>query len=80
MNFIIKMDDSARIYAEPLEQTNVRIECESSYGREINGWIITDESGNRFIYRQRSGPLILSRRMRSVLTVSVINHIFLLGI
>ena len=29
---------------------------------------------------KRSGPLILSRRMRSVLTVSVINHIFLLGI
>ncbi|MFR1240505.1 MAG: hypothetical protein ACLSDJ_05025 [Butyricimonas faecihominis] len=53
MNFIIKMDDSARIYAEPLERTNVRIECESSYGREINGWIITDENGNRFIYRQK---------------------------
>ena len=53
VNFIIKMDDSARIYAEPLERTNVRIECESSYGREINGWIITDESGNRFIYRQK---------------------------
>lgn len=53
VNFIIKMDDNARIYAEPLERTNVRIECESTSGREINGWIITDENGNRFIYRQK---------------------------
>lgn len=53
VSFIIKMDEDARIYAEPLERTNVRIECESSYGREINGWIITDENGNRFIYRQK---------------------------
>jgi len=53
VNFIIKMDDSARIYAEPLERTNVRIECESTNGSEINGWIVTDESGNRYIYRQK---------------------------
>ncbi len=53
VNFIIKMDENYRIYAEPLERTNVRIECESASGREINGWIVTDESGNRYIYRQK---------------------------
>lgn len=53
VNFIIKIDENNRIYAEPLEQTNVRIECESTNGREINGWVVTDESGNRYIYRQK---------------------------
>ena len=53
VNFIIKMDDSTRIHVEPLERTHVRIECESTFGSEINGWIITDEDGNRFIYRQK---------------------------
>lgn len=53
VNFIIKMDENYRIYTEPLEQTNVRVECESANGREIDGWIVTDESGNRYIYRQK---------------------------
>ncbi|WP_141560864.1 hypothetical protein [Butyricimonas sp. Marseille-P3923] len=53
VNFIIKMDENCRIHADPLERTNVRIECESNRGQEINGWIVTDESGNRYIYRQK---------------------------
>lgn len=53
VSFIIKMDENYRVYADPLERTNVRIECESEYGREIDGWIVTDESGNRYIYRQK---------------------------
>lgn len=53
VSFIIKTDGNDQIYAEPLEQTNVRIECEYTYGRDIDGWIITDENGNRYIYRQK---------------------------
>ena len=50
--FIIRMDDEGEIYAQPLEQTHVRIECETNVQKEIMGWIVTDESGNRYIYRQ----------------------------
>lgn len=53
VNFIVKMDKNFRIYAEPLECTNVRIECESATGCEIDGWIIIDQNGNRYIYRQK---------------------------
>ena len=53
VNFIIRMDQNYEIYAEPLERTNVKIECEARYGSEIEGWIVTDEDGNRYIYRQK---------------------------
>ena len=53
VNFIIRMNADLKIYAEPLEKTDVKIECEMSVGKEINGWIITDETGSRYIYRQK---------------------------
>ncbi|MDD3036496.1 hypothetical protein [Bacteroides sp.] len=51
VDFIIRMDVNRRIYTEPLEQTDVRIECETTSGN-ITGWTITDNNGNRYIYRQ----------------------------
>lgn len=51
VDFIIRMDESKRIYALPLGQTDVRIECEGT-SAEITGWIITDNNGDRYIYRQ----------------------------
>lgn len=54
INFFIRLGTDYKIYAVPLERTNVKIECESSeWGRTINGWTITDEQGNRYIYRQK---------------------------
>lgn len=53
VHFIIRKNKEDKIYADPLEFTNVRIECESNDGQHIDGWIITDESGNRYIYRQK---------------------------
>lgn len=51
VDFIIRMDESKRIYALPLGQTDVRIECEGT-STDITGWIITDNNGDRYIYRQ----------------------------
>lgn len=52
VNFIIKKTSSG-IDVEPLERTNVKIACEaSSNAQNINGWIVTDENGERYIYRQ----------------------------
>ena len=51
VQFILQRKEG-QLYGEPLERSNVRIECESS-GYEINGFIVTDENGNRYIYRQK---------------------------
>lgn len=51
VNFILTKDDDDKFHAEPLERTNVRIETEQLYN-QITGWVITDESGNRYIYRE----------------------------
>ena len=51
VNFILTKDDDDKFHAEPLERTNVRIEAEQPYS-QITGWVITDESGNRYIYRE----------------------------
>ena len=54
VSFIIRMDEKYCIYAEPLERTNVRIECENKpRSFAIDGWVITDENGNKYIYRQQ---------------------------
>ena len=58
VNFIIKMDDNARIYAG----------------------LSRMRTGTDLYTGKKSGLLILSRKMRSVLTVSVINRMFLPGI
>lgn len=53
VHFIIKVSFSPfKITAEPLEQTNVRIECVIQ-GSNISGWIIIDEFGNKYIYNQK---------------------------
>lgn len=52
VNFIIKSDRDFEIHAEPLEKTNVRIECELD-NNDIAGWIVTDENGNRYVYKQK---------------------------
>lgn len=52
VNFVIHMDKDREIYAEPLVYTNVRIECEM-FGISIAGWTITDENGDRYIYKQQ---------------------------
>lgn len=51
VNFILTKDDDDKFHAEPLERTNVRIEAEQLYN-QITGWVITEESGNRYIYRE----------------------------
>lgn len=52
VNFVIHMDKDRKIYAEPLVSTNVRIECEM-FGISMEGWTITDENGDRYIYKQK---------------------------
>lgn len=52
VDFIIRMNEKRQIYALPLRQTDVRIECEGT-STEITGWTITDNNGDRYIYRQR---------------------------
>lgn len=51
VDFIIRMDKDMQIYVVPLEQTDVRIESEGTYSK-ITGWTITDNNGDRYIYRQ----------------------------
>lgn len=51
VNFIIRVNKDKQIYALPLEQTDVRIECEGDLAK-ITGWTITDNNGDRYIYRQ----------------------------
>ena len=45
VDFIIRMNEKRQIYALPLGQTDVRIECEGT-STEITGWTITDNNGN----------------------------------
>lgn len=60
VDFIIRADAKYRIYAEPLECTNVHIECENS-GNFIEGWKIIDEEGNRYFYRQQEWSVNVCR-------------------
>lgn len=53
VDFIIQMDEDFHVYALPLEQTDVRIECEGGYAN-ITGWMITDNNGDRYIYRKEA--------------------------
>ncbi|KAA3219247.1 hypothetical protein F1985_13285, partial [Akkermansia sp. BIOML-A41] len=46
VDFIIRMNEKRQIYALPLGQTDVRIECEGT-STEITGWTITDNNGDR---------------------------------
>jgi len=61
VNFIIRLGHDGDIHAEPLERTNVRIECESIDKLNISGWTVTDENGNRYIYRQKEWTMDITR-------------------
>ena len=56
------MNEKRQIYALPLGQTDVRIECEGT-STEITGWTITDNNGDRYIYRQKKYVQMLSMWM-----------------
>lgn len=49
VNFIIRKDGNGDLYAEPLERTDVKIECKGSRSF-ISGWIVTDNDGTRYNY------------------------------
>lgn len=54
LHFILESEGDYKIRAVPLEQTNVQINCLFSRNDNIiEGWIITDEHGNRYIYKQK---------------------------
>lgn len=57
--FIIKKDGNTLV-AEPLERTNVKIECKYVNNR-IMGWDVLDENGIRYIYNLSSSVKNLSR-------------------
>lgn len=52
VDFIIRKNKDGHIYTLPLGQTDVRIESEGT-STNITGWSITDNNGDRYIYRQR---------------------------
>ena len=51
VNFIIRKEEGNyfTLYAEPLERTDVKIECKHA-GRTITGWTVTDNDGTRYNY------------------------------
>ena len=51
VNFILRKSNGD-ICAEPLEHTDVKIECERSGASYISGWVITDSDGTRYICRR----------------------------
>jgi len=51
VRFIIR-HDAYGFHALPLEKTLVRIECET-FSDQMDGWVVTDEEGNRYVYRQK---------------------------
>lgn len=51
VDFILKKDADGTIRAEPLEKTHARIACIVSQGY-ISGWEITDDNGDKYVYRQ----------------------------
>lgn len=53
VHFIICLNENGEVCAEPLDRTSVRIKCEFTQGTGITGWVVTDENGNRYIYRQK---------------------------
>lgn len=52
VHFLVRKDAIGNYYAEPLELTPVKIEA-IRQGYELEGWKLTDESGNRYIYQER---------------------------
>ena len=61
VNFIIRKDVRNSIYAEPLERTDVKIECIQS-GWIVNGWIVTDNDGTRYSYMRKEWTSNLNKQ------------------
>ena len=61
VNFIIRKDDNGNLYAEPLERTDVKIECEGSRSF-ISGWTVTDNDGTRYNYMRTEWTCNLNKQ------------------
>ena len=61
VNFIIRKDNGGSLHAEPLERTDVKIECVHS-GSLINGWIVTDNDGTRYSYMRKEWTTNLNKQ------------------
>ena len=62
VNFIIRKDDNGDLYAEPLERTDVKIECVHSGNAIIIGWIVTDSDGTRYNYMRTEWTCNLNKQ------------------
>lgn len=61
VNFIIRKDGNGDLYAEPLERTDVKIECEGSRSF-ISGWTVTDNDGTRYNYMRTEWTTDLNKQ------------------
>lgn len=61
VNFIIRKDGNGDLYAEPLERTDVKIECEGSRSF-ISGWTVTDNDGTRYNYMRTEWTCNLNKQ------------------
>ena len=61
VDFIIRKGDYGSLHAEPLERTDVSIECVHSEGL-INGWTVTDSDGTRYAYMRKEWTTDLNRQ------------------
>lgn len=60
VNFILRRK-GYELYGEPLERADVRIECLHQPGKEIEGWVVTDGTGNRYVYLQKEWTCNVAR-------------------
>ena len=63
VNFIIRKEEGNyfTLYAEPLERTDVKIECKHA-GRTITGWTVTDNDGTRYNYMRMEWTTELNKQ------------------
>jgi hypothetical protein len=61
VNFIIRKDNNGDLRAEPLERTDVKIECEGSRSF-ISGWTVTDNDGTRYNYMRTEWTCNLNKQ------------------
>jgi len=62
VNFIIRKDNGGSLHAEPLERTDVKIECVHSGNIIIIGWIVTDTDGTRYHYMRKEWTTDLNKQ------------------
>lgn len=59
VHFILRKKTNGQIYPQLMEQTNVKIECQGNL--QIDGWIVTDEDGTRYTFRQKEWTIDLNK-------------------